>query len=463
MAPNNPQNYIKLTDGYLVLDTCLKGVGVTAIPRGLQINIAGITQLQIPSSSSFIGQGDGYIAVDNNGNISFSTGSGGGGGGSPTGPAGGDLGGTYPNPSVVNIQGQPVSTQTPGPGQVLEWTGLQWEAANLPTIPTSLPPSGPASGDLGGTYPSPEVTGLLNNSLPSLVDGYLNWNGGWQLSSLPSSPTSLPPDGPAGGDLSNTYPNPTVAKINGASVPAAGSLTTGNTVHVTGSSTLSYGALNLAGGSNYVTGTLPTGNQANQSVTLTGDTTGTGTTASTTTTVVALQGNAVKSESLTSTQDGYVLTWTNGSSQWQAEAPTGGGGGGGTTPGMLFTSSGTWTCPTGVSFVSLIGSGGGNGGSGGNTGFAGGAGGTGGDGATQTIVNNVPVIPGTNYTITIGTGGTAGAGGVRIRFWRRTGGTGTNTTFVGGTISTITFAGGSGAAGGAGGIASASGTLVVRK
>lgn len=78
----------------------------------------------------------------------------------------------------------------------------------------------------------------------------------------------------------------TTGAIHGATVPAAGALTTGNVLQVNGASSDTYGPVNLAGGSNYVTGVLPTGNQAAQS--LSGDVTGT--TASDT--VVAISGAA---------------------------------------------------------------------------------------------------------------------------------------------------------------------------
>lgn len=73
---------------------------------------------------------------------------------------------------------------------------------------------------------------------------------------------------------------------------------------------------------------------------------------------------------------------------------------------VTYTSSGTWTCPAGVTSATVqCWGGGGGGGSRTSNGRAGGGGG----GAYSTSV--VTVVPGNNYTITIGAGGAAGVNG----------------------------------------------------
>lgn len=86
-----------------------------------------------------------------------------------------------------------------------------------------------------------------------------NGSNAWHVAERTAT-TTYPGSVVLAGDLSGVASKPTVAKINSATVPAAGALTTGNVLQVTGVAALSYAAINLAGGANYVTGVLPSAN-----------------------------------------------------------------------------------------------------------------------------------------------------------------------------------------------------------
>ncbi len=84
------------------------------------------------------------------------------------------------------------------------------------TLPTTLPPSGAAGGDLAGTYPNPTLgtVGTAGTYGDATHVPQLTTDANGRVTAVTpvtiTQPTTLPPNGAAGGDLAGTYPNPTL-------------------------------------------------------------------------------------------------------------------------------------------------------------------------------------------------------------------------------------------------------------
>jgi len=126
---------------------------------------------------------------------------------SPVGTAGGDLAGTYPNPTLAAI----TTAQTVGSVSQIPVVTVDAKG-RVASISTAANPQGTVTSVVGGTG----LTGGTITSTGTLAVSYGTTAGTAAQGNDARLSNSRAPSGAAGGDLAGTYPNPTLAAVTTA-------------------------------------------------------------------------------------------------------------------------------------------------------------------------------------------------------------------------------------------------------